>query len=138
MSVTRFAGARLAREDGYEGSGVFRSRFILCCSGGETLKSGLDSSNVIEGVEAIGAAAKLAGCLWSAQQQQAKDSSLVAAEVEDGPDTMLVLGDAGVADGVGEGLIFKRVECLSNLLFCKLEDGLPAGPLITRIDQCVK
>jgi hypothetical protein len=138
MGVTRFTGAGLAREDGYERSGLFRIRIVRPWASREAFQGGLDSSEVIEGVKAVRAAAKLARCLRTAQQQQAKDSSLVAAEVEDGPDTMLVLGDAGVADRVGEGEIFKRVERLPNLLFRKLKDGLPAGALITRIDQCVK
>jgi hypothetical protein len=137
MGVAGFAGAGLAGEDDRE-----RASFAGGCIGGgagcETFERGLDSGEVIEGVEAIGATAKFAGGLRAAEHEEAEDGGLVAAEVENGADTVLVLGDAGVAYRSDESLVFKGVKGLANLFFGEIEDGVAAGALVARIDQRVQ
>jgi hypothetical protein len=137
MSVTGFAGAGLAREDGGE-----RAGFVAGCVGGgtgrEAFEGGLDGGKVVEGIEAVGAAAEFAGSLRTAKHEKAEDGGLVAAEVKDGADAVLVLGDAGVADRGDEGEIFEGVEGLADLLFGEIEDGVAAGALVARVDQGVE
>jgi hypothetical protein len=137
MGVAGFAGAWLAGEDGGEGAG-----FVAGCIGGgasrEALERGLDGCEVVEGVEAVGAAAEFAGGLGAAEHEKAEDGGLVAAEVEDGADAVLVLGDAGIADGGDEGEIFEGVKGLTDLLFGEIEDGVAAGALVARVDQGVE
>ena len=98
VRVTSLAGAGLAGEDGGEGAG----RGFACLggggAGGETLERGLDRSEVVEGVEAVGAAAEFAWGLGAAEHEETEDGGLVAAEIEDSADAVLVLGDARVAD----------------------------------------
>jgi hypothetical protein len=98
----------------------------------------LDGTEIIEGVEAIGATAKFAGGLRAAQHEQTEDGSLVATEIEDSADTVLVLGDAGVANGSDEGEVFKGMESLPNLLFGQVEHGVAAGALVACVDQGVE
>ena len=83
----------------------------------------MDGGEVVEGVEAVGAAAEFAGGLRAAEHEEAEDGGLVAAEVEDGADAVLVLGDAGVADGGDEGEIFEGVEGLADLFFVRSSTG---------------
>jgi hypothetical protein len=97
----------------------------------------LDGGEVVEGVEAVGAAAEFAGGLGPAEHEKAEDGGLVAAKIEHGADPMLVLGDAGVADGADEGEVFKRMERLADLFLCEIEDGVAAGALVARVNQCV-
>ena len=105
MGVAGLAGAGLAGQDGGEGPVA-----LLVASagwaGGQALEGGLDGGEVVEGVEAVGAAAEFAGGLRAAEEEEAEDGGLVAAEVEDGADAVLVLGDAGVADRGDEGEVF--------------------------------
>jgi hypothetical protein len=98
----------------------------------------LDGGEVVEGVETVGAAAEFAGCLGAAEQEEAEDGSLVATEVEDGADAMLVLGDAGVADRSDEGEIFKGMESLTDFFFGEIEDGIAAGALIARVEENIE
>ena len=108
MGIAGLAGAGLAGQNGGEGAG-----FVAGCVGDgpgrEALEGGLDGGEVVEGVEAVGAAAKLAGGLRTAEHEEAQDGGLVAAEVEDGADKVLVLGDASVADRGDEREIFEGV-----------------------------
>jgi len=108
MGVAGLAGAGLAEQDGGEGSG-FAAGCVGDGPGREALEGGLDGGEVVEGVEPVGAAAEFAGGLRAAEHEEAEDSGLVAAEVEDGADTVLVLGDAGVADGGDKCEIFEGV-----------------------------
>jgi hypothetical protein len=143
MGVAGLAGAGLAGENGGEGAG-----FVADCVGGgagrEALERGLDGSEVVEGVKAVGAAAKFAGGLGAAEHEETEDRGLVATEVENGADAVLVLGDAGgwfseaVADRGDEGEIFQRMEGLSDLFFGEIEHGVAAGALIARVDQRVQ
>jgi hypothetical protein len=98
----------------------------------------LDRGKVVEGVEAIGAAAKFARSLRAAEHEQAEDGCLVAAEIENRANTVLVLGDAGVANGSDEGEVFKGVKSLANFLFRQIEYGIAAGALVARVDQGVE
>ena len=107
-------------------------------AGGQAIKGGLHCSQVVEGVEAVGAAAKLAWGLRTAEHQEAKNGGLVAAEIEDGADAVLILGHAAVADRGDERYVFERVKCLTDFVFGKVEDGISAGALIARIDQCIE
>jgi hypothetical protein len=141
VGVAGFAGAGLAREDG----GEWTCGFAAGCIGdagrwacGQTVKSGQDSGQVVEGIQTVGAAAELAWGLGATQHEEAEDGGLVAAEVENGADAMLVLGDAGIANRGSQGEVFEGVEGLANLVFSEIEDGIAAGALVARIDQSVE
>ena len=51
---------------------------------------------------------------------------------------MLVLGDAGVVDRSCEGEVFESVECLADVFFGELEDGVAAGALVAGVDEGVE
>ena len=51
---------------------------------------------------------------------------------------MLVLGDAGVVDRSCEGEVFESVECLADVFFGELEDGVAAGALVAGVDESVE
>jgi hypothetical protein len=138
MGVTSFAGAGLARENGGEWAGGRVAGFVGGGAGGKTFQGGLDCREVVEGVEAVGTAAEFAGSLRATEDQEAENGGLVAAEIEDGADAMLVLGDSGVADYGGECLVFERVESLADLFFGEIDDGIAAGALVACIDQGVE
>jgi hypothetical protein len=139
MRIAGFAGARLARQDGGEGSGGgLGAGFAVGRSGRKALECGLDRSEVVEGVETVGTAAKFAGGLGTAKNQKAKNGSLVTAEIEDGTDTVFVLGDTGIADRSDESEIFERVDGLPNLFFREIEHGVAARALVARVDQRIK
>jgi hypothetical protein len=136
MGVAGFAGAGLTREDCGEGAGAGGvGGYVAGC---KTLKGGLDGGDVVEGVETLGAAAELAGGLRAAEDEEAEDGGLVAAEIKDGADAVLVLGDAGVVNGGGEREVFQGVEGLANFVFGELEDGVAAGFLVAGVDQSVE
>ena len=137
MGITGLARARLAREDGGKGAGLIAG-FVSGRASGQALEGGLDGGEVVEGVETVGAAAEFTGSLGAAEHEETEDGGLVAAQIEDGADPMLVLGDAGVADGSDEGEFFKRVECLANLFFGEIEHGVAAGALVARVKQGVE
>jgi hypothetical protein len=103
VRVTSLAGAWLAGEDDGEGSGRGFACFGGGGAGGETLERGLDRSEVVEGIEAVGSAAEFSWGLGAAEHEETEDSSLVAAEVEDSADAVLILRDARVVDGRDEG-----------------------------------
>jgi hypothetical protein len=119
-----------------------RAGFIRDCVGGRPIRKafecGLDGGEVVEGVEAVGAAAKFTGGLGAAEHEEAENGGLVAAEVENGADAVLVLGHAGVANRRDEGEVFERVKGLANLFFGEIEDRVAAGALIARIEEGVK
>ena len=97
-----------------------------------------DGGEVVEGVEAVGAAAEFARGLRAAQHEEAEDGGLVAAEVEDGADAVLVLGDAAVVDGGDEGEVVEGVERLADLVFGEFEHRVAAGALVAGVDECVQ
>jgi hypothetical protein len=76
--------------------------------------------------------------LGAAKHEETEDGGLVAVEVEDGADAVLVLGNAGVADRGGEGQIFERVKRLADLVFREVKDRIAAGALVARVDQSVE
>ena len=76
--------------------------------------------------------------MGAAEDEEADEGGLVAAEIEDGADAVLVLGDAGVAIGSGEALLFKSVEGLADLLLVEVKDGVAAGVLVARVDERVQ
>jgi hypothetical protein len=138
MGVAGLARTRLAREDGGKGTGGLIAGFVGGGAGAQALEGGLDGAEVVEGVETVGAAAEFAGGLGAAEHEEAEDGGLVAAKVEDGADPMLVLGNAGVADGRDEGEVFEGMESLTNLLFGEIEDGVAAGALVACVKQSVE
>ena len=90
-------------------------------------------------MHAVGAAAQLAGRLRAAEEQQAEDGGLVAAEVEDGAYAVLVArGSTGVAGGGDEFEVLQLVEGSADLVFGEAHDGIAAGSLVACIDQRVK
>ncbi len=105
MGIARLAGAGLAGKD--------RDKRGCCVSAGhggrfgggagaavgEALQSGLHGGDIVEAVHAVSAAAEFSGGLRAAEEQEAEEGGFVPAEVEDGADAVLVLGDPGVADG---------------------------------------
>ena len=116
--------------------------FASCFGGGraigKALESRLDRGEVVEGVEAVGAAAEFAGSLGAAEHQETEDGGFVAAEIEDGADAVLVFGDAGVSDRGDEGEVLKCVKGLAYLVFGEIEDGVAAGALVAGVDECVE
>jgi hypothetical protein len=100
--------------------------------------SGVHGGQVIEGIEPVGAAAQLTGGLRATQHQQAENSCLVAAQIKDRADSVFVLGHATVTYRGYECDVFKRVKCLTNLIFREIKHGIAAGALIARVDQCIQ
>jgi hypothetical protein len=131
MGIAGLAGARLAREDDSKGAASLIAGFVSGRASGQALEGGLDGGEIVEGVEAVAAAAEFTGGLGAAEHEEAEDGSLVAAKIQDGADPMLVLGDAGVADGSDEGEVFEGMKGLANLFFGQIEDGIAAGALVT-------
>ena len=76
--------------------------------------------------------------MGAAQYEEAENGGLVAAEIEYGAGPMLVLGDAGVADGSDKGEVFKGVEGLADLFFGEIEDRIAAGALVAGVKQGVE
>ena len=137
MSIAGFARARLTGEDSGEWA-----RFVAGSVGrgasGKALEGGLNSGEVVEAVEAIGPAAQFAGGLRAAEEKETENGGLVASQVQDRADAVLVLGDAGVANRSYESEVFKRVKRLANLFLAEIEDRFAAGPLVARVDQGVE
>jgi hypothetical protein len=107
MGIAGLTRARLAREDDGKGAGRLVAGFVDSGASGQALEGGLDGCEIVEGVESVGAAAEFAGCLRAAEHEQTEDGGLVAAEIEDGANPMLVLGDASIADRGDEGKVFE-------------------------------
>jgi len=137
MGVASLARAGLAWQHSGE-----RAGFVVGCVGGgagcETFQSGLNGGEVIEGVEAVRAAAEFAGGLRATQHEKTQDSGLVPSKIKDSTDAVLVLGDAGVTDRSDEGEVFEGVQGLAYLFFCEIKHGVAAGALITRVDQRIQ
>jgi hypothetical protein len=138
MGIAGLTRARLAREDDSKGAGGLVAGFVDRGASGQTLEGGLDGCEIIEGVETVGAAAEFAWGLRAAEHEKTEDSGLVAAEIEDSPDPVLVLGDASIADGGDEGKVLERVEGLADLVFGEIEHRVAAGTLVARIQQRVE
>ena len=138
MGEAAFAGSGLAGKLDGERAGGSLCAFVGCGAGGEAVERGLDLGEVVEREEAVGAAAEFAGGLRASEEEETEDGGLVAAEIEDGAGAVLVLGDAGVADGSDEGKLFEGVDGLADLIFGKVEDGVAAGALVARADEGVK
>jgi hypothetical protein len=138
MSIPRLARARLAREDGRQGTGGLVARFVRAGTGGQAFKGGLDGGEVVEGIETVSTVAEFARGLGSAEHQKAQDGGLVAAKVEDGADPMLVLGNPGVADRSHQAEVFKGMDGLADLFFREIEHGVATGTLVARIKQSVE
>lgn len=135
MGEASFARAGLAgkkkdewaiRRGGLDGRGA----------GGETIESGGNRGEVVEGEEAIGARAEFAGGLRATENEKAKKGGLVAAEIEDSAGVVLVFGYARACAGEataswgGEAAILEGMEGLAENLFGEIEDGIARGPLV--------
>jgi hypothetical protein len=127
----------LAGEDSGEWAGFVASGVGRGASG-QALEGGLNGGEVVEAVEAIGPAAKFAGGLRATEEKETENGGLVTAQVQDGADAVLVLGDAGVANRSYESEVFKRVERLANLFLGEIEDRVAAGALVARVHQGVE
>lgn len=141
MSIAGFAGAGLARQKDGEGAGGLVCGWLPGLRGGtrgQTLQGGDYGTKIVKGIEAVGSAAEFAWGLRAAQKEETEDCGLIAAEIEDGADAVLVFGYAAVADGGDQGLIFKGMEGLANLFLGEIEDGVAAGALIAGVDQGVE
>jgi len=138
MGIAGLTRARLAREDDSKGASGLVAGFVDRSARGQTLESRLDGCEIVEGVETVSAAAEFAGGLRAAEHEKTEDSGLVAAEIEDSPDPVLVLGDASIADGGDEGKVLERVEGLADLVFGEIEHRVAAGTLVARIQQRVE
>jgi hypothetical protein len=138
MGIAGLARARLTWEDDGKGAGGLVAGFVDCGASSKALEGGLDCREIVEGVETVGAATEFAGGLRAAEHEKTEDGGFIAAEIEDGADPMLVLGDASIADGGDEGKVLERVEGLTNLVFSEIEHGVAAGALVARIKQRVE
>jgi hypothetical protein len=98
MRVASLAGAGLAGLNSDEGPCILVACFIGAPRS-QALERGLDRSEIVEGIEAVSAAAEFTRRLRAAEHQKAEDSRLVAAKVEDSADAVLVLGNTSVANG---------------------------------------
>lgn len=107
-------------------------------AGGQAVQGGLDGGEVIEGEEAVGAGAEFAWSLRAAEEEEAEQGGLIAAEVEDGAGTVLVLGDACVVHGGDERESFEHVEGGADVAFGEVEDGIAAGALVAGVDEGVE
>ena len=138
MGVAGFAGAGLAREDGGEGAGWVGISLRGWRTGGEAVQGGYYGCEVVEGVHAVGAAAKFAWGLWTTEDKKAEEGGFVAAKVEDGADAVLVLGDAGVVIRRRKAEVFEGMEGLADLIFFEVEDGIAAGALVAGVEECIE
>jgi hypothetical protein len=138
MGIAGFARTGLAGEDGDQGAGGRIAGLIAGGAGGQALDRGLDSREVVEGVEPVGAGAQLARSLRTAEHEKAEDSGLIAPEIEDGADPVLILGNTRVADWSDQGKIFEGMESLANLFFAKVEDRVTTGALVACVQQRVE
>src|SRR5258708_28421150 len=104
MRVARLFGARLARKN-------FGERGLALH---QMLHAGLHGAQVVEGMHALGARAKFAGSLRSAQQQDAEYGDLVTIKVESFLETVFALGDADVrrANGPHSGVSAPQLQTL--------------------------
>jgi hypothetical protein len=97
----------------------------------------LNGSEVVEGVETVGTAAQLARSLGTAEHEQAEDGGLVAAEIEDGANPVLVFWNTRVANRANQGKLFKGMESLANFFFGEVEDGVSARALVAGVKQSI-
>ena len=130
MRVSRFFGARLAREN-------FDERGLALH---QMLQAGLHGAQVVEGMHAFGAGAKFAWGLGSTQQQDAENGGLVTIEIEGLLEAVLVLGHAGVqgAHGADQGLSVQRMQGLADGGFVEGHDRIAIRFLIASVDQGVQ
>jgi hypothetical protein len=138
MGISGFAGTGLAGENGGKRTGGLTTGFVGYCTNRKALKGGLHSSEVVEGVETVGTAAQFAGSLGTAEHEEAEHGGLVAAEIEDGANPVLVFWDPRVANRANQGEVLEGMEGLANLFFGEVEDGVSARALVARVKQSVE
>ncbi len=130
MGVARLFGA------GLPGENLDERRFALH----QMLQAGLHGAKIVEGVHALGAGAKFAGRLRTAQEQDTENGDFVAIEVEGFLEAVFVLGDAAVrgADGADEGLLVQRMERLADGRLVQIHGGFSVRFLVAGIDESVQ
>jgi hypothetical protein len=133
MGIASLARARLTREHDGEGAGGLVASFVDGSASGQTLEGGLDGGEIVEGIETVGSAAELARRLRAAKYEETQNGGLVAAEVEDGADAVLVLGDTSIANRGDKAKILERVEGLADLVFGEIKYRIAAGALVAGI-----
>jgi hypothetical protein len=138
MGVPGLARTRLAGEDSGERASGLVAGFVGGGAGGQALQRGLDCGKIVEGVEAICAAAELTWGLWAAEHEKTEDGGLVTAQVKDGADAVLVLGDAGVVDRSDKSEVFKGMESLPDFFFGEIEDRVATRTLVACVEQGVE
>jgi len=104
------------------------------------LQAGLHGAEIVEGVHALGARAKFAGRLRTAQEQDAENGDFVAVKVEGFLEAVFILGDAAVrgANGADEGLLVQRMERLADGGFVQIHGGFSVRFLVAGIDEGVQ
>jgi hypothetical protein len=138
MGIAGLARARLTRENDGKGADSLVASFVDRSASRQAFEGGLDGGEIVEGVESVGAATEFAGSLRAAEHEETQDGGLIAAEIEDSADPVLVLGDASIADCGDEGKVFEQVEGLANLFLGEIKHRVAAGALVARIDQRVE
>src|ERR1700734_3976178 len=93
-----------------------------------------------EAIHALGAAAKLSGCLRAAEQKHTENRYLAAVEVENFLQAMLVFSDAAVsaAGWAREPLFLQGSKRVAYRTFIKSHDRFAIIFLITGVDQSVE
>ena len=130
VRVTGFLGSGLPRED--HGQRWFALH--------ELLQSGQNVADFLETVHALGAASELAGRLRAAQEEDANERGLGAAEVECFAQPMFIFGDApvGGACAPGEAIVFEAMQGVAYRIFIEIHDRLAVGALVAGVDQRVE
>lgn len=113
-----------------EGQGVFAL--------GEAFEGGGGGGVVVEGEHALGAGTELGGGLRAAQEQQAEERGLVAAQVQYIADAVLILGGAAVGACLDEAEAFEIEERGADVGFGEFHHRLAAGLLVAGVDGGVE
>jgi hypothetical protein len=120
----------LAGEDGYEGRVALH----------ELLQAGKNIGDLVEAVEAFGAAAEFAGGLMAAQEEDADERCLGASKVEGFTEPVLILGHAaiGAAGTAREAEILKAVQGQADFFVIEMHYRFAVGELVAGVDECVE
>ncbi len=111
VDVAEFLSARLT------GQNLHERRLTIH----EQVQRGVNRGEVVKSIEAIGAGAKLAGSLRTAEKQDAEQSDLVAVKIENLREAVFELGDAAIGcSGTREALLIERMERAANGVFVEV------------------
>ena len=97
----------------------------------QEIEGGMDGVQVVERVHALGARSEFAWRLGATEEQDADQGGLVAMEIEDVGEAMLVFCDAAVGGGgAGEALFAEGVEGAADGVFVEIHHRLAIGFLV--------